>query len=435
VDETSFNYLKKKRCLYYELLWTENVTGNLTGFDVIPSEFTVPHVIVGTGHSIGTTIDCPSTYLSRFFQFYRGGYKLTLKFAKTIFHTGRLEVIFTPGTSTVAGLDAVKNLGTMRTVFDIRTTDEISFDIPYLLTKPWASLTTKLGTITVNVINALKAPETVSSTVNMLWYVEAADDFQLSVPYPSTAFPPVAIVPYMDSLPEQDLGNQNLPKETLVESARSIGECFTNVKQLMKRYCVGTSKADYGVPQSINPHFFEAVSMNLATGALTYPNSDYGPIARIAAMYAFYKGTMRLGQKATGDGVYTDAPEIYGTMNLQYHQYSTSTGAAVGNWLPKNWGTPGTYAIAPLQPSVVVKGNIQYARVPYYVPTKFSVVQSSYTDTLPTTLDQPNMFANMVLYDNYPPSSNVSFWVSKAVGDDFQMGFFIATPPVIQSYT
>jgi hypothetical protein len=390
---------------------------------------------VGTGHSITTTIDCPSTYLSRFFQFYRGGYKLTLKFAKTIFHTGRLEVIFTPGTSTVAADDAVQNLGTMRTVFDIRTTDEISFDIPYLLTQPWASLSTKLGTITVNIVNALKAPETISSTVNLLWYVEAADDFQLSVPYPTAPFPPVAIVPYMDSLPEQDLGAQNLPQETLVESARSIGECFTNVKQLMKRYCVGTSVADFSVPRSINPHFFEAVSMNLSTGALTYPNTDFGPIARIAPMYAFYKGTMRVGQKVTGTGVYTLAPEIYGTMNLQSRQYTTSTGASAANWLPSNWGTPSTYAKSPLQPSVVVKGNIQYARVPYYVPTKFSVVQSSYTDTLPTTLDQPVMFANMALYDGYYPSSNVSFWLSKAVGDDFQMGFFIATPPVILSYT
>lgn len=124
------------------------------------------------------------------FQYWRGGLTYKVTVAKTAYHSGRLRIAFVPS----GQLNQNYNLDTCYSwVLDLRTSDQIEFTIPYIantqykrviLAPPTAvpneSATT--GILVTEVLNALRAPDTVEQSVELNMWVSAASDYDLEIP-------------------------------------------------------------------------------------------------------------------------------------------------------------------------------------------------------------------------------------------------------------
>lgn len=124
------------------------------------------------------------------FQFWRGGLRFKLQAAKTAYHSGCMRISFVP-----SGLLAQKyNLDKVNSwILDLRTSDEIEFEVPYIsntqykkviLAPPSAvpnpSATT--GILVFEVLNALRAPDTVAQSIDMNLWIAGASSYQVAVP-------------------------------------------------------------------------------------------------------------------------------------------------------------------------------------------------------------------------------------------------------------
>jgi hypothetical protein len=110
--------------------------------------------------------------------------------AKTSFHSGRIRIAYVPS----GQLSQNYNLDTCYSwVMDLRTSDQIEFTIPYIsntqykevnLSPPTGNPTTNstTGVLITEVLNALRAPDTVDQSVELNMWISGASDFQLAIP-------------------------------------------------------------------------------------------------------------------------------------------------------------------------------------------------------------------------------------------------------------
>lgn len=163
-----------------EILWVDPVSP--MKFSPIPSSNT---------YSI-----LPVAYLANVFGLWRGSLTYTFKFVKTGFHSGRVRIFFTP----YEGIDALvvgsAPLNTIeknyQIILDIEESDVVSFDVPYVSTKPWMSVSDSsssqspvaipTGYVVVTVLNELRAVSTVSSSIQVLVEISGGKDMTFALP-------------------------------------------------------------------------------------------------------------------------------------------------------------------------------------------------------------------------------------------------------------
>jgi len=172
IDEMSLKYVAGIYAFVTEFPWatTTPTDFELYGTAVYPESF------------LGATLT-PVSFISRLFRYQRGGMKVRIKVVKTRMHSGRLALIFNPGSG--VSVPVGRNNYLLRQIVDLRESSEIEFVIPYLLPNPWRSTTlgldpTPLGHFKIVVHDELRGPSTVSNTVRLLVEWCAADDFEVS---------------------------------------------------------------------------------------------------------------------------------------------------------------------------------------------------------------------------------------------------------------
>jgi len=389
------------------------------------------------------------------FAYYRGSIRLTFKIVKTEFHSGRLLIGFSPSTTTDpshtnADMDYVH-----REIIDVRSSNEVTMVFPYASTRPWLRTNLPYGQVHVNVLNDLRAPSTVSNTLNILIEVSAASDFEFAVPTALTTFPvlfsyghtpPTSTTEFsflakklpIDDVEDVDfsklkftpeagdnetsqldgssqpvvndstIGTGEIIYDGMKSAAYCIGEKIMSLRQLMKRAYPTVFVGSCSIID-----FFPHINMLPVFGTTLIGNCIPSPHTFIECTFAYFRGSTRL---RLYNYDYT-----HGTLRV----FTANTIDSEGIALQQN----GAYVTAAAgYPVTLGNGNIYpypEVQVPYYSQTHMSSVQYN-----PTT---------SVSYGDFPRGRAVFLStgdlngtiITRQYGDDYSAGFFTGTLPVI----
>lgn len=175
----------------------------------------------------------PARFISAMFNYWRGTMVYTFKFAKTMFHSGRLRISFLPYRYNVTNLGDIaglsNELGYAYTEdVDLSTTSEFSFRVPFVSTRPFMQTTAKIGSealsdlqnfstgcLIVSVLNPLVSPTQVSQTVDVCVFVHM-EDAEFAAPKSFVARP---IFSNITSLPTTLSLSNEISKEKIVAQA------------------------------------------------------------------------------------------------------------------------------------------------------------------------------------------------------------------------
>jgi hypothetical protein len=144
-----------------------------------------------TRYSLNTML----SFVSNTAQLWRGTLVYHFKLVKTRFHSGRIRIAYIPGVDETYNFSTVEMNKVYSKIYDFMDTTEVDFEVPFVWNNPWATtddltngITNRLctnvptGVITVDVVNALRAPTTAADNFEILVEVSAGSDFELAVP-------------------------------------------------------------------------------------------------------------------------------------------------------------------------------------------------------------------------------------------------------------
>jgi len=449
-DEMSWNFLKSRTALFNTFAWVNTATAGtaLYTLNVSPSGVGNVTTQVTNGHTATIAHGPPIVYLSQFFQYYRGSIDLIFKLVKTEFHSGRLEITYTPDDNTGATLPTLTTSQlALRHIIDIREGTEFCLNIPYLSALPYINMTSILGRLTVRVLNELRAPETASQTINVLMFARGGRDLEFQMPkYVTSTNTPFAVVAQMEELTCDVIGGGKTKELTLHYSSQTIGESFSSFKQLLNRYSFVTGVTDIAEfvgAQAIrvNPWFYNMSWQDATTGVTATSAWGNDWYSRIAPMYAFYKGSARLMVVPIGATVST-ANAILTTqypktlVAIESQAYPDINPAAFPASLQQinSYGGVGMH---------LSDAHVGYSGsgVPYYCKTRCSNVQpilrggttNASNGAIMSDETQPDISVNFANYASGTEATFERFHIFRSMGDDFQFSFFITSPPFLIS--
>jgi hypothetical protein len=280
VDEMDIVYIAKKSSIFADNInWTINQgsTAILRTFPVAPGILENKYVATG-GQMYPSTL----AYLASMFSFWRGGLTYRLTVAKTAFHTGRLRITYHAGISSGASSTSTFQ-NAYNWILDLSVSSEITFTIPYVSNVPWKHVEVgkesvfagkeelMTGFVTIEVLTALRrASDSVTDTVPINLWISGAEDIAFAVPnfgnyavysYPRLTRESPLIVDEVitkEELPRAQIFNETSDSASHNEQVKddsvkvfeapplsltgfeqlSIGEKITNLRQIIKRFCL-----------------------------------------------------------------------------------------------------------------------------------------------------------------------------------------------------
>lgn len=425
-DEMSFNFLKQVPFCYDQANWTvlTAVGGTLLSTYIAPSAIYNSYTITSGGHGNTFRIFPPFGYLAKAFSLWRGTIRMRLKFIKTQFHTGRVEILWQPTINTVTTPLDTESQFCLREIVDIRYADEITLDLPWMLPYDYANISDFSGKVTVRVLNQLRAPSTCCDTIQMLTWFSGGPDFELEGPIYGGAGS--GGVPFLggNSLPSSSLGLTPAPNLSIVPAESSVGEHFNSVKQLLLRNSPLYSYQGVTITNGcyrVWPWFVSGAGTNV--GVITKPLFGGDTFSFISPMYGFYRGSVNitdvrytaLGKKAWLSYLASGAPVDPGTDLIT--QFIDFSDPAV---------TP-SYGLG----AVIADEGPGYAtfNVPYYNTNRMSFVTIIAANSIPAFATDPAVALTVSTSLTTTPG------LFRSVGDDYQLSYFINTPPLLVIHT
>jgi len=435
VDEMSFDYIKKYPMWTNAFQWsTASVAGTkLFEVGVSPVFCSASYNTVFGTRTVTGNIFAPFAHIANLFRFWRGDIIYTFRIFKTPFHAGRLQFVYTPK---YVGSDpdlSQSSQYSIREVVDLADRYEVSLRIPFQWQYTWAKTTDVIGRLQVYVHNVLVVPTTASSTIDIAIYTCAADNFEVGGPYVvsnAAYFPQMDYEkPILKEAPiNNTIGNYNSPDVGMTPMQQSMGEAFTSLRQLMQRYTdfnkLTTTTAGAGCALSINPFTTSYYTAGPTNG--TPPTACNMLHSYLASGYIFYRGSMRVAIVNTNS---TDAlSPIRAGLIKQSAPVSTSLDGAVVNY---NISTSATAVptVAPNSSHIIEStlGMLE-VRVPFYTEAKAEYVQ--YKNTQGAT---KNIAPDVGVYTTINSASTNVPNIYTAIGEDFQLSYFVGFLPVISS--
>jgi len=449
-DEMSWNFLRKVPILYSGagVNWTTSQTSgtNLITNQMSPCSLLVPGSTTWGGHSATWVTGNPLAILSSQFMFWRGSFDVTFKFIKTMYHTGTIQICWTPNYNAGTVPTVTSSVFSLREVVDIRYQSEITLNLPYMIYIPYLNANTTpqySGTLTVDVVNELRCPENASSTIQILCYVSGGDDLELAAPGGAGIYG----APFSPQMNTETIVNSGIAEsarktDDLEIPSTCIGEHFTSLKQFLNRfsqvYLASSLPSTSNSSVIVWPWLNGVVSLNHTTGALVNPNAGGDAYNWICNAYAFYRGGARISISQTN----TQAPQ---PIDMSLFNYARSD-AVIDAGLNTR-GTHSTYDWATSSPANVdgamsvfsgiteteYGDGTAYCRVPYYCKTPCSImVRQTVSNVYPSTeVSQPQSRVNF-----YSESAGFSdYAIFRSFTDDFQLSFFIGMPPYLTGWS
>jgi len=365
LDEMSIDFLKSIYSFYFSGAWATSDAAGATLFtaSMYPGNFT--NVVTdGVGMSVFSLT--PVSFLANMFSLYSGSITLSFKFVKTEFHSGRIMIAFIPidtfsGTATSMTYSQA-NTYAQKEIIDLRHGSEFEINFPYVSNSVWRSAndlsSSSYGYVAMYVLDALQAPNTVSSTIYYIVEVKGGRDLKFAVPraHALSFILPTAIQagPLADvtcKLSKTTIGDSQ--SETLGYSpeAATIGEAAISLRQLVKRsnIVIGSARTVTGTGGNlIIPHYCTVPKNALVPEVV----QQYDMISLLYCMYAQSRGSVRLrflekgivnnntymftssfvSNTATAGTAFlstystNDAEWAYDTQNLPLHQLASNVG-------------------------------------------------------------------------------------------------------------
>lgn len=380
----------------------------------------------------------PLWYLSEFFNEWRGGFKLIIKVVKTQFHSGRLQVTFTPNADALNIPNCSQSLYSLRQIIDIREQDYIELDLPWMMNFPYFNSRTgplpdNMGKVDVRVLNPLRCPETVGQQVNLLFFIKAADDFEFQVPCAMARYPGVYDPQMSDTvIVSEGIGGESSSFLTTDNSSMCIGEHFTSIKQLLNR----ASKLKFRFVLAGNDSYtiypYNASTITLdALGILATTDTFGDMFSYMAPMYMWFRGGARLTVQGTGVTAANLAPGALASVSSVFPgRVNIDTTAQLGaSSIAQHLYYPGM-SVVPCDSDV---GTISY-QIPYYCTTPISPVRCWNGTEISTKFHQHDIPSSNITLTNYNLFED-PFVLQRSFLDDFQLSFFLNAPPLLVFYS
>lgn len=457
VDEMSVAFLKAIPAYWGRFTWSNAALygTQLWQNDVDPLNFLETSTQTLAATTVTYKTGQPLFMLAHFFLYWRGGFEITLKFVKTKFHTGRLIIAFTPQSvsPSIANSPYV-----LREIIDLSTANEVTLKIPYLRSQSWLTLPTQSprtvnshpddisGAFNVMVLDPLRAPETASSSIEVLMYVRPGDDFELAVPTGGIAAPfapesgmelrgsRTASAVENTELISKPIGNASELAYSYSHGGACIGDPFVSIKQLVtaarKFY---SSPAGYpGTTITMNPSPSVVFLQDPVTGLLGPPGGAiYGDwLSIVTSAYAFCRGGYRIinANPTPGLATYNFVNETVGQSQIANTVPTVFTPDCDSGPNVMNVATAALQAHRDLNSGadIIVP---HFGRTPIRLNRFLSGI---YPYLMSPGLAYPDIFNTRVAIST--TSENAAGYL-RAGADDFCLGYFIGFPPLAVSVT
>lgn len=366
------------------------------------------------------------SYLSNLAREWRGGLCYDFMLVKTPFHSGRLCFYWAPGANLATDPTTLDRNKMYKKVYDIRTTTDIQFTIPYTWNAPWKRCVSPMtatptdltyndptGMIYVEVTNALRAPATAADTIEILMFVSGADDFQFAYPEIN---PALHVMASKDTLPVMPASMNSQGGDTFYPNTNppefdpnkiSMGEAWLSLRTWLKRYIQYNHVAISGQ----NPTYFSNVFVN---GPIPSAQGDLEQIQDawtfVSVLYRFYSGSVRVLKK-------------FSTTANTSPTYSLRPGPD-NNTLVDPQGQPLVWFNTALEPF----GEIE---LPFYqkwpaLPTDLGVPQLADSTGGTYAYVPYNYGSNLLATDE--PSGTTTY---RQIGETFAFGFLLGPPATL----
>lgn len=428
VDDMEISAIVKRRC------WVESFT--MTTAQVAGTALTTFPVTPGWAKfSKGVYRPSLTAYVASMFNYWRGGLKFKIQSAKTAYHSGRVRIIYIPGTSTtVDDPEQAYNW-----IMDLRNQSEIEFTIPYNNLLNWQrcfltaenGAATSTGSIRIEVLNVLRAPESVAQDIDFNIWISGDSTLQFAVPtfqryVPSFEDPAPFKAQALGST--QDAGfNDMSDKPNMFETSHSdkiepckvsIGEMVTNLRYLTRRF----SPAQEFIPDagsltlSLPNYYFGEIYK--PTNVLA--NYRIVPLDYISYIYRFFRGGMRwkaMYSCPVTAGGYQDLVLEHGPAGPRVITELKATAANLYDALVLRTNTFFNRTFNTLNP-------VNEITAPYFSQTHIRPVLSS-NAVQPTLMEDSNTIYRL---KSFSSGSTESVTIFKAAADDFTFGWLIGPP-------
>lgn len=462
IDEMDFSYLKSIRTYWRVINWPSTSTYGTILYNADLELRDLSSVAVGKWGTLTRNLNSapPFVYLSRYFVYSRGSIDLTIKFVKTQFHTGKIMVVWSR--SAPSGISGTQNA--LREIIDIKDSDEITLNLPYLsnqsyLRTGWSraqnSVSDPMGHLSIYVLNPLVSPDTVASNIDMLLYLNGGNDFELASP--TVYGQDRAVAPQMNVvdkvLARKRIGGYPDTPMTMTPVTTCIGETFTSIKQLISAahpVSVGLSTGALVGPNSVTNYY---LSFFPFTFALWAPRNDqtnstdiYPPIfgadflSELVSGYGHYRGSMR----------YIIPPHNFSSFGTTYAYLEEEDAAnrPVITNAPVTLNTTHSFGVTPAITAYAARLTPAYSQniavrkaeeehldvtVPHYSPCPMKILFVSTAQgnanvpSIPQTADTGKLRVTyQCIGSNFAPPN---WGLLRHAGDDFQVSYFIGFPP------
>jgi hypothetical protein len=377
---------------------------------------------------------------------WRGSFNVTLKFVKTEFHSGRLQITWTPGLIVSNTPDTSTSLYSLRQIVDIREQDEITLNLPYMIGQDFISSGDGQylysGQLDVVVLNNLRAPETVSQTIEILEYYTAGDDFEFAAPSTASYSSTTGAVPFVPQSSEADvlvkcgIADGQVKRYDLSSAARCVGESILSVKQLLNR--ISQNYTSFGL-SGVNtlilyPWYAGGSSIDVSTGALTVGSVLGDAFSLLAPMFVFFRGGARF-TIVTDSTIHVGGFNVPGMMDALSSTDCISTAILPqGLWLGTTnpFSTSGMGPFTPVVSSDLAAG-IGHFSVPYYSNMPVAPVKL-FDGEHNTVYQNAPAIPRSVVGFAMPSGLSGEESIYRAMNDDLHLSYFISAPPLLFTY-
>lgn len=159
----------------------------------------------------------PVGFLGLLHRFWRGNFRLKFKFGKTKYHSGRLAVVFYPGSQSVAApytrMDYVH-----REIIDLQKGNEWTFEFPFTSQNTYLEDDEWYGTVYLYVLNQITAPDTCSTSIDLLTEWSMAPGAEFHVLNNTYLVPQVGAFPALPAKREKSSDPAKLPSPVKCKS-------------------------------------------------------------------------------------------------------------------------------------------------------------------------------------------------------------------------
>jgi hypothetical protein len=458
-DEMTLAYLYKIPNYMETVSWAAGAGqgASLYSFEVSPATLyqSATSATIG-GHASTYNYTAPIGYLAQFHAVWRGSLILTLKFVKTQMHSGRLQLTWTPSSTVDETPTVSTSTLSLRAIIDVRVEDEVSFELPYLIWSDFLSLEsgypTTSGQVDILVLNDLRAPESCAQQIDMQIFYRAGDDFEMGVPksYTTGCVPCFAQSGSVEmslhgegtgvSMGQYTIGDLGSKRDPLMHVSRCLGEKIFSIKSYLLR--------NMFIPNLINwlsthtniivaPWFTSVCGLNPETGVIYKTAAGGDLLSWLANMYAFQRGSIKLcfndpaGTTPIKGGVWPGHfmgayTQPVGTNDTSVTNLDLNSVATLVYSGSKIWPTEPVNYYNDSSNSRVFQHYPYYARFPFSLVTYFDDIDQPMVEA-----STPLSLASFTGVSNFSTSATLQ----RAVGEDYQLMFFIGCPPFMTGYT